>query len=193
MIWREQLCWDVSFLLVLLLSPLWIRWIRGYLFDMNQSTFISAAFWKPFMFSFSFCPHFIHYVSQTHAALSAFCCCCCPWLFTARQQIAFCWVQLHQTSIKCPHALMHMHTHTNTRVITCVLFFFLFTYAFASVFIWVCISLFYVLLTAEWHQQVSWLGQFGWYNCYYQHPTFRRISGSHTNLSNLMLKLNQAL
>lgn len=122
----EQLCWDMLFLPALLLSPLWIRWIRGYLFDMNQSTFISLASWKPFMFSFSFCPHFIHYVSQTHAALSAFCCCCCPWLFTARQQIAFCWVQLHQTSIKCPHALMHMHTHTNTRVITGVFCFFCF-------------------------------------------------------------------
>lgn len=68
--------------------------VQGYLFDINQGTFISPAFWKPFMFSFSFCPHFIHYVSQTHTALSAFCC-CCRWLFTTKQQIAFCWVLLH--------------------------------------------------------------------------------------------------
>lgn len=158
---------------------------------MNQSTFISPAFWKPFMFSFSFCPHFIHYVSQTHTALSAFCC-CCRWLFTARQQIAFCWVLLHQTSMSNAHSHARAYTdNTHTVIIHVFCFSFLMHLAlFLFVF---CISSFYVLLTAEWHRQVSWLGQFGWYNCYYQHPTFRRIPGSHTNLSNLMLKWNQAL
>lgn len=130
-------------LLALLLRPLWIRRVQGYLFDMNQSTFISSAFWKPFMFSFSFCPHFIHYVSQTHTALSAFCC-CCRWLFTARQQIAFCWVLLHQTSMSSAHTLSctciySQHTHT---VITHVFFCFSFLMHLALFFICICISSF---------------------------------------------------
>lgn len=82
----------------------------------------------------------------------------------------------------------HVHLQTYIRAHSFLMFLFLF--AFGSVFIWVYISSFYVLLTAEWHQQVSWLGQFGWYKCYYQHPTFRRIPGSCTDLSNLMLKWN---
>lgn len=123
--------------------PLWIRWVWGYLFDMNQSTFISPAFWKPFMFPFSFCPHFIHYVSQTHTALSAFCC-CCRWLFTTRQQIAFCWVLLRQTSKENPHALT-AHAYTNTHAQWLLMFFCsVFSYAFGTLFIWVCISSFYV-------------------------------------------------
>lgn len=158
---------------------------------MNQSTLNCPAFWKPFMFSFSFCPHFIHYVSQKNRALSAFCCCCCCcWLFTAGQQIALWWIEC--CSIRHPCPLMHMHTQTTHAYSDYSCFLFLFSHAFGTVFICVCISSFYVLLTAEWHRQVSWLGQFGWYNCYYQHPTFRRIPGSHTNLSNLMLKWYQA-
>lgn len=100
------------------------------------------------------------------------------------------FVLLHQTSMKNPHALIHMHIQTKRHKVITHVFLFLF---FGIVFIWVCISLFYVLLTAEWHQQVSWLGQFGWYICYYQHPTFRRIPGSLTDLSNLMLKWKQTL
>ena len=104
---------------------LWIRRVRGYLFDINQSTFISPNLWKPFMFSFSLCPHFIHYVSQTHTALSAFCCCCCL-LFIAREQIAFCWVLLHQTSLKFPHALMLIQRNTCTYTMITHVFLFLF-------------------------------------------------------------------
>lgn len=95
--------------LMVLLSPLWISWVQGYFFDMNLITFISPSFWKAFMFSFSFCPHFIHYVSQTHTALFAFCC-CCHWLLTARQRIAFCQVLLHQTSTVCSVST-HTHAH----------------------------------------------------------------------------------
>lgn len=96
--------------LIELLSPLSISLVQGYLFDMNLRTFISTSLWKPFMFSFSFCPHFIHHVSQTHTALSAFCCCCCCWLFTARQQIAFCEALLHSTSMPS------VHTHSFTYI-----------------------------------------------------------------------------
>ncbi len=72
---------------------------------------------KPFIFPFSFCPHFIHYVSQIHAALSASCC-CCRWLFTARRQITFPWVLLHQTSTSSTHTLpwtciYRQNTHTH--------------------------------------------------------------------------------
>lgn len=130
-------------------------------------------------------------------------CCCRHWLFTARTQIAFRRVLCcYQTSTECPHAFTNKHTRTLTQwFLMCVFIFyfslFLFTFVhlmhFCPVLIWVYISSFYVSSTAEWHQQVSWLGQFGWYNCYYQHPTFRRIPGSCTNLSNLMLKWNRAL
>lgn len=96
--------------------------------------------------------------------------------------------------VQCPHALMLMRPQTISHIQWLLMFFCLsFLMHLALFFICVCISSFYVLLTAEWHRQVSWLGQFGWYNCYYQHPTFRRIPGSRTNLSNLMLKWNQAL
>lgn len=78
-------------LLMLLLSPLWVSWVQGYIFDMNLNTCIYPSFWKLFMFSFSFCPHFIHYVPQTHAALSAFW--CWQWLFSLPDnKIAFCYV-----------------------------------------------------------------------------------------------------
>lgn len=113
-IWGKRLCW-VLFLYPCLVAvePSLTQRLQGYLFDMNQSSFIPPAFWKPFIFSFSFCPNFIHYVSQTHTALSAFCC-WCRWLFTAWQQIAFSWVLLHQTSMKRPHTLMHIHIYTHS-------------------------------------------------------------------------------
>lgn len=151
---------------------------------MNQSAFISPAFWKPFIISFLFCPHFIHSVIQTHKALSAYCGCCC-WLFTTRQQLQFfecCSIRhpwsAHTFSYTC---IYRQHTHIMITHIFCLSFLIHFALClFEFVF-------FHFMLTAEWHQQVSWLGQFGWYNCYYQHHTFRRIPGSHTNLSNLML------
>lgn len=143
-----------------------------------------------FIFSFSFCPHFIHYISQTLVPLSAFCCCCCHcWLFPASQTncilfSAALW-GIHEVA---SHSRAHAYRHNCTEGLHSSFFVFIFHFFFlAKCFIWVCISLFYVLLTAEWHQQVSRLGQFGGYICYYQHPTFRRIPGSH---SNLMLKFN---
>ena len=94
---------------------------------------------------------------------------------------------------------MHMKTNTSCDYYFSSSFFLLFVLFFSFnnvlslVFIWVCIFSFLALLTAQWYQQVSRLGQFGWYNCYYQHSTFRRIPGSHTNLSSLMLEWKQAL
>lgn len=111
-------------LLALLSSPLWVNLVQGYLFDMNQSTFISPAFWKPFMFFLFILPSFHPLVSQIHTALSACCCCCfCRWHFTARQQIAFCWVLLHHTSTsKRTHATTTC-TYSRTSDIIPLLFF----------------------------------------------------------------------
>lgn len=130
---------------VLLLSPFWVRRVQGYLFDMNQSTFISFAFWKPFMFSFSFCPHFIHYISQTHTALSAFCCCCCcHWLFTARQQIAFCWVLLQRTSTSSAHTLSWTWIYRQT--CTCSDESWFFSSSFASGTVFICVFYFFIFI-----------------------------------------------
>lgn len=111
---------------------------------MNQSTFISFALWKPFMFSFSFCPHFIHYISQTHTALSAFCCCCCHWLFTARQQIAFCWVLLQQTSTSIAHTLAWTWIYRQTCTCSDESWFFSSSFASGSVFI--CVFYFFIFI-----------------------------------------------
>lgn len=139
------------------------------LFELDGSevifiTFISPALWKPFMLSFLFSLFSFHPLCfpDTHGFVRL--------VFTGFSQpddkLHFCWV-------------CWLSFYLDYSCFFC----FYFSSAYGSVFIWVCISSFYVLLTAERHQQVSWLGQFGWYNCYYQHPTFRRISGSHTNLS----------
>lgn len=95
-----------------------------------------------------------------------------------------------------PSSPTHTHTYAHAQGIGtnthCDYPFFVFvcfwcSCAFVIVFLFVLLfSSFYVLSTAKWHRQISWFGQFGWYNCYYQHPTFRRIPGSHTSLSNLM-------
>lgn len=162
-------------------EDIFLIWIRAHLFLLPTESLLCFPFHSALISSIMFPRH-----TQLYLPFLC-CCCCCHWLFTARQQIAFCWVLCHQTSTMCPRAFTNIHTRAHSFLM------FLFLFAFGSVFIWVHISSFYVLLTAEWHQQVSWLGQFGWYKCYYQHPTFRRIPGSCTDLSNLMLKWNQAL
>lgn len=97
-------------------KDIFLIWIRVHLFLLLSESLLC--------FSFSFCPHFIHYVSQTHTALSACCCCCfCRWHFTARQQIAFCWVLLHHTSTsKRTHATTTC-TYSRTSDIIPLLFF----------------------------------------------------------------------
>lgn len=152
------------------------------------SIFHSTMLWKPFMFSFLFISPSFHPLCfpDTHTPLYL------PFVVVVtgfsqpENKLHFRWVQLQKTSIKCPHALSCTHICTKKKKKKSVhVFFFsldLFHLAHSSLYFFIlCLS------TAERHQQVSWLGQFGWYNCYYQHPTFRRISGIHTDLSALLL------
>lgn len=113
-------------------------------------------------------------------------------------KLSSCWVLVGQTL--CPEPT-HSHAHTFKKHQTHSLIALIFKFVrFCFVLFLFCIRqclhfcLFFsfdVSSTAEWHRQVSWLGQFGWYNCYYQHPTFRRIPGSRTYFSNLMLEWKQ--
>lgn len=110
LVWEEQLCsW------VLILYPCshcrWVHfeldgskdilliWIRVHLFLLPSESLLCFPFHSAIISSIMLPRHSRLYLPFVVVV-------------TARQQIAFCWVLLHQTSMKCPHALIHIHVYT---------------------------------------------------------------------------------